>query len=245
MLRFLPRCQRFSRWLATTTPSLRKLVLAATAGMVLPVVALAGTFTVFGPESFEARDRAGNSTPASRSVRLETAANGPLYPGPKFAAGPTWPPGSGPTSLAVGDLNADGIPDLVTANFNSNDVAPQLVTVTVTAPKLSHRISRRSLMTNCRVPLVVTVRLRALPTANGAPVLPTRATRRLIGCPDSGKQSASGRPGHGPLTICVLRPSGPTAPTESPQTPAAEKLTVVPAVTGIPESCHQPLPSTV
>jgi hypothetical protein len=31
--------------------------------------------------------------------------------------------GRGPTSVAVADLNHDGLPDLVTANFFSNDVS--------------------------------------------------------------------------------------------------------------------------
>lgn len=40
-----------------------------------------------------------------------------LYPGAEFAVG------SGPSSVAVGDLNGDGHPDLVTANNASNDVS--------------------------------------------------------------------------------------------------------------------------
>ena len=52
MARLPSRCQRLSLWLATTTPSLSKLALAAAAGMVVPALAFAGTFTVFGPETF-------------------------------------------------------------------------------------------------------------------------------------------------------------------------------------------------
>ena len=42
---------------------------------------------------------------------------GPLYPGPKF------PAGDGPYSVAVGDLDGDGAPDLVTANAGSHDIS--------------------------------------------------------------------------------------------------------------------------
>ena len=42
---------------------------------------------------------------------------GPLYPGPIF------PVGDNPRSVAVADLNLDNVPDLVTANFNSDDVS--------------------------------------------------------------------------------------------------------------------------
>ena len=40
-----------------------------------------------------------------------------------FPAQQTFPVVDGPGSVAVADLNNDGIPDLVTANFNSDDVS--------------------------------------------------------------------------------------------------------------------------
>ena len=40
-----------------------------------------------------------------------------------FQAQQTFPVGSGPRSVAVADLNADSVPDLVTANAGSTDVS--------------------------------------------------------------------------------------------------------------------------
>ena len=45
-----------------------------------------------------------------------------------FAAQQTFATGSGPISLAVADLNGDGLPDLITANFSSNTVSVLLNT---------------------------------------------------------------------------------------------------------------------
>src|SRR5260221_5372915 len=48
---------------------------------------------------------------------LVSPASSPLYPGQRFAVG------SVPTSVAVADVNGDGRLDVVTANYNSNDVS--------------------------------------------------------------------------------------------------------------------------
>src|SRR5262245_4217466 len=42
---------------------------------------------------------------------------------PSFLAAATYPTGPEPTAVAVADLNGDGLPDLATANFDSNDVS--------------------------------------------------------------------------------------------------------------------------
>lgn len=41
----------------------------------------------------------------------------PIFPGAKYAAG------DGPTGIAVADLNADAAPDIIVANWQSNDVS--------------------------------------------------------------------------------------------------------------------------
>ena len=46
-------------------------------------------------------------------------AQGPL----SFAAALAYPAGTSPTSVAVGDFNADGQPDLAVADFSSNTVS--------------------------------------------------------------------------------------------------------------------------
>ncbi len=54
---------------------------------------------------------------AALVMASEVGAGG-LFPSPKsFAAGDT------PVSVAVADLDGDSVPDLVTANFSSDDVA--------------------------------------------------------------------------------------------------------------------------
>ena len=45
------------------------------------------------------------------------------HAGPMFSGSQTFGTGTYPYSVAVADLNADGRPDLVTANFNANTVS--------------------------------------------------------------------------------------------------------------------------
>ena len=42
---------------------------------------------------------------------------------PSFAAARSYPTGAGPYSVAIGDLNGDGKPDLATANDGANTVS--------------------------------------------------------------------------------------------------------------------------
>src|SRR5262249_32570145 len=49
---------------------------------------------------------------------------------PSFAAQQTFATGSGPISVALGDVNGDGRPDLITANERSNTVSVLLNTTT-------------------------------------------------------------------------------------------------------------------
>jgi hypothetical protein len=59
-------------------------------------------------------------------VFLNTAAAGAAAP--SFAARVDFAAGTGPISVAVGDLNGDGKPDLAVANYGSNDVSALLNT---------------------------------------------------------------------------------------------------------------------
>ena len=62
------------------------------------------------------------------SVLLNTTT--PQAATPSFASQATFAVGYGPTSLAVADLNGDGLPDLVVANSRDNDVSVLLNTTT-------------------------------------------------------------------------------------------------------------------
>jgi hypothetical protein len=50
-------------------------------------------------------------------LKMVAPYEGPIFPGPVY------PTGSSPYSFAIGDLDGDGRPDLVAANFNSNTVS--------------------------------------------------------------------------------------------------------------------------
>ena len=63
------------------------------------------------------------------SVLLNTTASGALAP--SFAAKVDFPAGMGPVSIAIGDLNGDGKPDLAVANVGANTVS---VLINTTAP---------------------------------------------------------------------------------------------------------------
>src|SRR6478672_3256121 len=63
------------------------------------------------------------------SVLLNNAAPGAVTP--SFAPKQDFATGAGPISIAVGDLNGDGKPDLATANFNANTVS---VLINITGP---------------------------------------------------------------------------------------------------------------
>jgi hypothetical protein len=75
----------------------------------------------------------------SVSVLLNTTAPGATTP--SFAAHHDFTTGSNPYSVAIGDLNGDGLPDLVTANFNSSSVSVLLNTTApgATTPSLAAR----------------------------------------------------------------------------------------------------------
>jgi hypothetical protein len=49
--------------------------------------------------------------------------------GGSFRAKRDYRTGPGPTDVAIGDLNADGKPDLVTPNLNSIDTGPPRISV--------------------------------------------------------------------------------------------------------------------
>jgi hypothetical protein len=75
---------------------------------------------------------------------------------PSFAAARSYPTGTSPTSVAIGDLNGDGKPELATANFLAHTVSvllntPGLCTVQdvfrQTLPVAKRTIARA----NCRV----------------------------------------------------------------------------------------------
>ena len=57
------------------------------------------------------------------NASLGTAALGTAMGGTGFTTGPTSATGSAPTTVAVGDFNGDGIPDLVTANSADNTMS--------------------------------------------------------------------------------------------------------------------------
>ena len=46
-----------------------------------------------------------------------TLGGGPLFPGPQYAAG------DGPSSVAIGDLDGDQVPDFAVANINGTNVS--------------------------------------------------------------------------------------------------------------------------
>lgn len=61
------------------------------------------------------------TTAGSVSVLLNTTAPGAMSP--SFASKVDFQTGMGPGSVAVGDLNADGKPDLAIANYDDNSVS--------------------------------------------------------------------------------------------------------------------------
>ena len=74
------------------------------------------------------------------SVLLNTTAPGATTP--SFAAQQTFATGSSPVSVAAADLNGDGKPDLIVANFSSNTVSVLLNTpVTITRARPPARSS--------------------------------------------------------------------------------------------------------
>ncbi|MBI3657059.1 MAG: VCBS repeat-containing protein, partial [Acidobacteria bacterium] len=83
-----------------------------------------GNIIVSASKIVNKRPLTGNSAPVAPVQggitdvqKIILAYKGPLYPGRKFSAG------YDPASVAVADFNVDNIPDIVTANFGSNDVS--------------------------------------------------------------------------------------------------------------------------
>ncbi|MEA2158903.1 MAG: hypothetical protein QOD66_1283, partial [Solirubrobacteraceae bacterium] len=96
-----------------------------------------------GPFSIAIGDLNGDSKPdlavtnvssADVSVLLNTTVVGAAVP--TFATKTDFTVGAYPASIAIGDLNGDGEPDLATANFNSNNVSV-LVNTTATGAAAS------------------------------------------------------------------------------------------------------------
>ena len=71
----------------------------------------------------------------SSGLAPSSAANQKL---PSFAAGGHYPTGAGPDAIAVGDLNGDGRPDVVTADYGANTVSEFLNAGNGTMQALSH-----------------------------------------------------------------------------------------------------------
>ncbi len=111
-------------------------------GATPPTFAPATNFnTGSGPRSVAVADLNGdglldlvvaNSTSGNVSVLMNTAAPGATVP--KFSAAVNYTVGTSPLSVAVGDLNGDGKPDIVVANFNSKSVSVLLNTTTAGTP---------------------------------------------------------------------------------------------------------------
>src|SRR5262249_56558187 len=72
-----------------------------------------------------------NSGSATVSVLLNTTAAGATTP--SFAPQQTFATGSAPSSVAVGDVNGDGKPDLLVANIGSGTVSVLLKTTAAAA----------------------------------------------------------------------------------------------------------------
>jgi trimeric autotransporter adhesin len=78
---------------------------------------------------------ASDTTPGTVSVLLNTTTPGATTP--SFATQQTFAAGNQPYWLAVADVNGDGKPDLIVANFDDNDVSVLLNTTTPGATTLS------------------------------------------------------------------------------------------------------------
>ena len=76
------------------------------------------------------------------SVLLNTTAPGATTP--SFGAQQTFATGSGPTSVAVADLNGDGRPDLIVGNRGSASVSVLLNTTAPAPPPPASQLNRPS-----------------------------------------------------------------------------------------------------
>ena len=76
-----------------------------------------GDFNGDGDPDLAVANQSNTQPPGSVSILLGQAGGG------TFGTHTTYNTGTGPTSVAVGDFNADGDPDLVLTNFNNNSVS--------------------------------------------------------------------------------------------------------------------------
>ena len=80
-----------------------------------------------------------NTGSASASILLNTTTAEVTTP--TFDPQVTFTTGLGPYSVSIGDINLDGKPDLVTANYDSDDVSILLNTTTATTPTFAPQVT--------------------------------------------------------------------------------------------------------
>ncbi|QEH32331.1 FG-GAP repeat protein [Aquisphaera giovannonii] len=118
---------------------------STTAGVPSPSFPRSGTFsTGSSPYAAKAADLNGDGLPdiitanfATNSVSVLLNTGTPGASTPSFAAGQSFSTGSIPADMAVADVNGDGLPDLVVANYGTTSVSVLLNTTTPGATTLT------------------------------------------------------------------------------------------------------------